>query len=42
MEFDFTTLPANDRYRLLTGFVAPRPITLVTTRAILGHSNAAP
>jgi flavin reductase (DIM6/NTAB) family NADH-FMN oxidoreductase RutF len=42
MEFDFTTLPAADRYRLLTSFVAPRPIALVTTRAPAGHNNAAP
>ena len=42
MEFDFRTLQASDRYRLLTSFVVPRPIALVTTRALLGHDNAAP
>lgn len=42
MEFDFTTLQAADRYRLLTSFVAPRPIALVTTRSETGHNNAAP
>ena len=42
MEFDFRTLPADDRYRLLTSFVVPRPIALVTTRAVEGHDNAAP
>jgi flavin reductase (DIM6/NTAB) family NADH-FMN oxidoreductase RutF len=42
MEFDFRTLPAADRYRLLTSFVVPRPIALVTTRALSGHDNAAP
>lgn len=42
MEFDFRTLPAGDRYRLLTSFVVPRPIALVTTRAVEGHDNAAP
>lgn len=42
MEFDFTTLASSDRYRLLTSFVAPRPIALVTTRALAGHNNAAP
>lgn len=42
MEFDFTALPAADRYRLLTSFVVPRPIALVTTRASSGHDNAAP
>lgn len=42
MEYDFTELPAADRYRLLTSFVVPRPIALVTTRAEDGHDNAAP
>ncbi|WP_102108945.1 flavin reductase family protein [Oceaniglobus roseus] len=42
MQFDFTTLPPQDRYRLLTNFVGPRPIALVTTRSEAGHSNAAP
>lgn len=42
MEFDFTRLPPQDRYRLLTNFVGPRPIALVTTRSQAGHSNAAP
>jgi flavin reductase (DIM6/NTAB) family NADH-FMN oxidoreductase RutF len=42
MEFDFRVMPAADRYRLLTSFVVPRPIALVTTRAPSGHDNAAP
>lgn len=42
MEFDFTELSSSDRYRLLTNFVVPRPIALVTTRAENGHDNAAP
>lgn len=42
MEFDFTTLQAADRYRLLTSFVVPRPIALVTTKTPTGHDNAAP
>ena len=42
MEFDFATIASNDRYRLLTSFVVPRPIALVTTRAVAGHNNAAP
>ncbi|QYK43651.1 MAG: flavin reductase family protein [Paracoccaceae bacterium] len=42
MQFDFTSLPPEDRYRLLTNFVGPRPIALVTTRAEDGHDNAAP
>lgn len=42
MQFDFTQLPPQDRYRLLTNFVGPRPIALVTTRSAGGHGNAAP
>lgn len=42
MEFDFTELEPQSRYRLLTNFIGPRPIALVTTRSKAGHSNAAP
>lgn len=42
MEFDFTTLPPKDRYRLLIGSVVPRPIAFVTTRDQNGVPNAAP
>ena len=42
MEFDFTTLSAKDRYRLLCSFVVPRPIALVTTIGENGAANAAP
>ncbi|MCU9840353.1 flavin reductase family protein [Ruegeria sp. WL0004] len=42
MQFDFTELPPADRYRLLTNFIGPRPIALITTRAEVGHNNAAP
>lgn len=42
MDFDFTALPPEDRYRLLCSFVAPRPIALVTTLAPDGTRNAAP
>jgi flavin reductase (DIM6/NTAB) family NADH-FMN oxidoreductase RutF len=42
MDFDFTRLAPQDRYRLLTNFVGPRPIALVTTRSEAGHANAAP
>ncbi len=42
MNFDFETLPAQDRYRLLCSFVAPRPIALVTTCGADGKPNAAP
>ena len=41
-QFDFTMSSPDDRYRLLTNFVGPRPIALVTTRAPEGHINAAP
>lgn len=42
MDFDFTRLPPEDRYRLLTNFVGPRPIALVTTLGPGGEANAAP
>ncbi|MFM7335018.1 MAG: flavin reductase family protein [Tabrizicola sp.] len=42
MNFDFTVLPEDDRYRLLTNFVGPRPIALVSTVDDRGRHNAAP
>lgn len=42
MEFDFTELDPQSRYRLLTNFIGPRPIALVTTKSESGHDNAAP
>ncbi|MGU3575095.1 flavin reductase family protein [Brucellaceae bacterium C25G] len=42
MDFDFTALEPQDRYRLLTNFVGPRPIALVSTRSSEGRNNAAP
>ena len=42
MEFDFTRLSAEDRYKLLVSFVVPRPIALVGTVGRDGVSNAAP
>lgn len=42
MEFDFDTLGPDDRYRLLTNFVGPRPIALVSTCDAEGRANAAP
>lgn len=42
MEFDLTKLEPQDRYRLLTNFVGPRPIALVTTRSPGGQANGAP
>ncbi|GAA4122943.1 flavin reductase family protein [Aminobacter aganoensis] len=42
MKFDFEELPEQDRYRLLSNFVGPRPIALVTTVDEHGCNNAAP
>jgi len=42
VNFDFTVLPEDDRYRLLTNFVGPRPIALVSTVDEQGRNNAAP
>ena len=42
MDFDFEELPEKDRYRLLSNFVGPRPIALVTTVDEHGCNNAAP
>lgn len=42
MDFDFATLSAEDRYKLLIGLVVPRPIALVTTLSAAGRVNAAP
>lgn len=42
MDFDFTALPPEDRYRLLVSFVVPRPIALVTSQTRDGNLNAAP
>lgn len=39
---DFTTLPPQDRYKLLCALVVPRPIALVTTLSPAGIVNAAP
>ena len=40
--FDFTTLSARDRYKLMIGTIIPRPIALVTTVDEHGRYNAAP
>ena len=42
MDFDFTTITAELRYKLLCSFVGPRPIALVTTLGLDGVANAAP
>jgi len=42
VDWNFETLPAPKRYKLLTGLVVPRPIALVTTISAAGVVNAAP
>lgn len=42
MEFDFAKISAHERYNLLIGLIAPRPIALVTTLDGAGRVNAAP
>jgi len=42
MDFDFSALAPEERYRLLTNFIGPRPIALVTTEDAQGRRNAAP
>ena len=42
MDIDFTRADAAERYRLLTNFVGPRPIALVSTVSVNGGHNAAP
>ncbi len=42
MQFDFATLSAKDRYKLLVSTVTPRPIAWVVTEAPNGMLNAAP
>lgn len=42
MDHDFTKLAPEDRYRLLTNFIGPRPVALVTTQDAEGRRNAAP
>jgi flavin reductase (DIM6/NTAB) family NADH-FMN oxidoreductase RutF len=42
LQFDFATLSAKDRYKLLVSTVTPRPIAWVVTEAPNGMLNAAP
>ena len=42
ISFDFATLSAAERYKLLCGLVVPRPIALITTMSNDGVVNAAP
>ena len=42
IEFDFGAISAHQRYNLVIGLVAPRPIALVTSLDAAGRVNAAP
>ncbi|WP_076593729.1 flavin reductase family protein [Herminiimonas arsenitoxidans] len=42
MQFDMEQLSADNRYKLLTATVTPRPIAWVTSRSVDGVVNAAP
>jgi len=42
MQFDFSTISAKDRYKLLVSTVTPRPIAWVVTETPSGSLNAAP
>lgn len=42
MQFDFRSLAAADRYKILIGTIVPRPIAWVTTLSREGTRNAAP
>ncbi len=42
LEFDFAAISAHERYNLIIGLVAPRPIALVTSLDAAGRVNAAP
>lgn len=42
MEFDFATLAAADRYKLMGSSITPRPIAWITSQSADGVRNAAP
>ncbi len=42
MHFDFSAMPAADRYRLMASAITPRPIAWVTSQSAMGARNAAP
>jgi len=42
MEIDFAALSPHERYKMLSGFIIPRPIALVTSCDSGGRANAAP
>jgi len=42
MLFDFATLPARERYKLMVSTIVPRPIAWIVTQDLQGQLNAAP
>jgi flavin reductase (DIM6/NTAB) family NADH-FMN oxidoreductase RutF len=42
MQFDFSAMSADDRYRLMASAITPRPIAWVTSQSATGVRNAAP
>ena len=42
LAFDFAAISAHERYNLIIGLIAPRPIALVTSLDAAGRVNAAP
>ena len=42
MLFDFATLSARERYKLLVSTIVPRPIAWIVSQDLHGHLNAAP
>ena len=42
MLFDFATIPARERYKLLVSTVTPRPIAWIVSQDLQGVINAAP
>ena len=42
MLFDFATIPARERYKLMVSTIVPRPIAWIVTQDLQGQLNAAP
>ena len=42
MLFDFATISARERYKLLVSTIVPRPIAWIVSQDLHGHLNAAP
>jgi flavin reductase (DIM6/NTAB) family NADH-FMN oxidoreductase RutF len=42
MSFDFATIPARERYKLLVSTIVPRPIAWIVSQDVDGQLNAAP